>query len=78
MSEEAKPTEGWTWLYNSKKWHYFRNGKSLCSKWELLRHPSDGYSTDADSPDNCAECARRRAKELEKTAKNAEKATKNA
>ena len=73
MSTDTQATEGWTWLYNSRKWHYFRDGNSLCRKWSLLRHPSDRYSGDTDSPDNCAECARRRAKELEKAAKNAEK-----
>ena len=27
--------EGWTWLINSKKWHYFVNNASLCKKWLL-------------------------------------------
>jgi len=78
MSAETKPTEGWTWLYNSRKWHYFRDGKALCGNWMLLRDPTDGYAADDDSPDNCAACARKRAKEREKSAKNAEKAAKNA
>lgn len=33
MSESK---EGWTWLFNSRKDHYFRDGKSLCGKWGLL------------------------------------------
>ena len=55
--------EGWAHPSNSKKWHYFRGMQSLCRKWGVLMHPSEGYSGDMDSPDNCAECARRRAKE---------------
>lgn len=60
-------SEGWTWMHNSRKWHYFRDGKSLCRNWMLLRNPSEGFSGDMDSSDNCADCARRRAKELSKS-----------
>lgn len=56
-------SEGWAWLYNSRKWHFFRNKQSLCGKFMLLGHPIDGYEIDRDSPSDCAECKRRRAKE---------------
>lgn len=35
-STEQKPTEGWTWLYNTPKWHYFINQESLCKRWMLF------------------------------------------
>lgn len=55
--------EGWTWLHNSRKWHYFRDNRSLCGKYMLLKRPSEGYEGDVESLDNCAVCARKRAKE---------------
>ncbi|EFL84347.1 hypothetical protein HMPREF0326_03040 [Desulfovibrio sp. 3_1_syn3] len=57
-------TEGWTWLRNSRKWHYFRNKQSLCNKYMLLKKPSEGYEMDVESSDNCAICARIRIKEI--------------
>jgi hypothetical protein len=47
--------EGWTWLFNSKKWHYFRDGKSLCKKWALLGSEDLEQGND-NSPDNCITC----------------------
>lgn len=49
--------EGWTWLQNSSKWHYFRNKRSLCKRWSLFLHPSSGYQQGGlGSPDNCKLC----------------------
>lgn len=47
--------EGWGWLVNARKYHYFRNHRSLCGRWGLLddRDLSQG---DDDSPDNCVHC----------------------
>jgi hypothetical protein len=55
--------EGWTWLFNSKKWHYFRNKKSLCGKFALLGKGEFEQGNDK-SPDNCAMCKWKRLKEL--------------
>lgn len=38
--------EGWTWLWNAPKEHYFREGRSLCGRWlclgsDLYPHPSE-------------------------------------
>ena len=48
--------EGWNWLLNSGKYHYFRNGQSLCGRWGILsnggideNHPDDDY-------ENCKTC----------------------
>ena len=60
MSEKK---EGWTWLYNSKKWHYFRDGRSLCGKWGRFGSPDTLEQGKDDSPDNCAVCRKKLAKE---------------
>ena len=63
--------EGWSSLGRRSakaKWHYFRDGRSLCGKRTIPPwwgdHPSLSRGFD-DSPDNCAECKRRRAKMFE-------------
>jgi hypothetical protein len=52
--------EGWTWLLNSRKWHYVTSvdNKSLCGRFMLLKLP-DQLEAHTTSPDNCAECVRR-------------------
>ena len=57
---EKKNTEGWTWLSNSMKWHYFirEDGKSLCGKWGLWGSPELEQGND-DSPENCVACKRK-------------------
>jgi hypothetical protein len=50
--------EGWTWLINSKKWHYFVNGRSLCGKFGLIGRPELEQGND-DSPDNCTACRKK-------------------
>jgi len=54
--------EGWTWLINSRKWHYFVNGRSLCGKFMLFSIPKLEQGNN-NSPDNCMACR----KKLEKT-----------
>ena len=56
--------EGWNWLWNARKEHYFRNGRSLCGRWLCL-----GSDLLPDEPVNsklCRTCQRKRQKELEK------------
>jgi hypothetical protein len=55
--------EGWTYLLNSRKWHYFTDeeNKSLCGKFMLLSLPELEQGND-ESPDNCAACKRALAK----------------
>lgn len=56
--------EGWTWLINARKWHYFRNGRSLCGQQMILKHPAEGYELDnPNSPDNCPRCRAKLVKE---------------
>ena len=50
-----KNKEGWTWLTNAIKWHYFREGQSLCKKYMLLGSGELELGNN-NSPDNCAAC----------------------
>lgn len=54
-------TEGWNWLFSSRKWHYFTaDGRSLCKRF-MIFGPNTGAEQGGDaSPDNCKECSRRR------------------
>ena len=60
-------SEGWTWLWNARKFHYFRDGQSLCGRWMLLVKESEDFnpSDDFGSPDNCKACEKKRLKEVE-------------
>ena len=62
MAKKKKPpeiTEGWGWLLNSTKWHYFlADGKSMCGKWLRLSNDDQEQGND-DSPDNCAACRKK-------------------
>jgi hypothetical protein len=67
MTEKKMSTEeGWTYLYNSPKWHYFeKDGRSLCKRW--MTFTKEFEIGNDDSADNCAACkkalAKRKAKE---------------
>ena len=52
--------EGWTWLSNSRKWHYFirADGRSLCGKYLLFKVPDELEADDGPSVDNCAGCVK--------------------
>jgi hypothetical protein len=52
--------QGWTYLLNSRKWHYFTSERnsSLCGKFMLLRLPDDLQQDNNGSPDNCVACRR--------------------
>ncbi len=54
--------EGWTYLLNSPKWHYFRGGRSLCGRFLLLGNPELEQGNE-NSPDNCKGCLRKLQKE---------------
>jgi len=65
--------EGWGAIFNvSRKWHYFRDGKSLCRRFMRLGGGTGLEPGNDHSPDNCATCKRKRLAETktEGTAKN--------
>lgn len=62
-----KHTEGWTYLLNSPKWHYFREGRALCGRFLLLGNPELEQGNEA-SADNCSSCRRKLEKERAKRA----------
>ena len=64
----SKPKEGWTYLFNSTKWHYFRDGRSLCGKFALLLSGALEKGNDS-SPDNCAACKRKKLTKQKSTSK---------
>jgi len=53
--------EGWTWLVNTRKWHYFVKKISLCEKWMIIGNPDLEEGND-NSPDNCKVCQKKLAK----------------
>lgn len=63
LTLESKP-EGWAWLANAPKWHYFVDNHSLCGRWayfgDVLEQGND------DSTDNCKACATKLKKRKEK------------
>ena len=49
-------TEGWSWLFNSRRDHYFVGGKSLCGKWGIMM----GYGDcDETTRNPCATCLKK-------------------
>lgn len=56
--------EGWTWLHNSRAWHYFRDGRSLCGKW--LTFQTIGLDASEKGHDlNCKTCLKKLASSAE-------------
>jgi len=60
--------EGWGFPLNSKKAHYFVDGRALCGKWLFFGNLEEGND---NSPDNCTACKKavERRKTKEATAK---------
>ena len=51
--------EGWTWIFNSPKWHYFADGRSLCGRWMLFGKGENLELGSDNSPDNCKTCVKK-------------------
>ncbi len=49
--------EGWRKFSNAIKWHYLREGKSLCGKYMALSM-RDLEPDNGPSPDDCKACRR--------------------
>lgn len=62
--DKAEMNEGWLWLYNSTKWHYFVDNKSICKKFALFASSGRKFEIGNDnSKDNCTTCRRIREKQ---------------
>jgi hypothetical protein len=70
IPKPVPPKEGWTYLYNSPKWHYFREGRSICKRWMTLGNPELEQGND-NSKDNCKACIKALEKERAKAAARA-------
>jgi len=68
--------EGWGYVHQSPKWHYFVDSRSLCGKW-LGLGLGELEQGKNDSPDNCVACKKalqkRKAKTLVKKLKEGKK-----
>lgn len=62
---EMPENEGWKHLINSPKWHYFREGRSLCGRWATFGKGCCERGNNF-SPDNCATCRKKVLKKLAK------------
>lgn len=62
-TEQAPGRQGWGFPPNSRKAHYFVLGStlSICGRWWFLGRREDNNH---GSPDNCAACKRKRAREV--------------
>lgn len=67
MPQFKKPLEGWGWPANSRKAHYFVDGKALCGKWMFFGNLEEGND---ESSDNCTACKKALVKRREKEASN--------
>ncbi len=47
---------GWACPSNSRKWHYFWQGRSLCGRWGFFGRLWEMF---ASAKEACAECRRR-------------------
>jgi hypothetical protein len=67
---DEKLREGWTWLTNSNKWHYFRDGRSLCGKFGLFP-TMNGDFEDGSGVDDEVKCSGCKAKLVRENARKA-------
>lgn len=65
---KTEHAEGWTFLHNSTKRHWFRRGVSLCNRW---MYPGSDLETDLEinNSKNCTDCRRKRLSEIAKEGK---------
>lgn len=60
----AEHKEGWNWLWNATKWHYFgHDGRSLCGRY-LSFSAQDAELGNDNSSSNCKACRDKRLKQL--------------
>lgn len=64
MESKGAENEGWTWVIFGKKWHYFRELRSLCGKWMLFSVSDLEQEDKFGHSCNCKACEKIRKKEV--------------
>ena len=59
--------KGWNWLINSRKQHYFVEGRSLCGRWLCL---GNDYTDDPDPRYDCCKGCEKKLKRVDKDAED--------
>lgn len=62
-NEPGTECEGWGCPLRASKCHYFRGARSLCGRW---MYTGNLDTLERHSPVDCADCTRRRDRELKK------------
>ena len=52
-------SEGWARPLNSRKYHYFKEGRSLCGNWLFLSKDLSPDDPANDSKDDCKACMKK-------------------
>lgn len=52
-------TQGWKFLYNAPKQHYFKAGRSLCGRWMTFGHGDCIEDDGKPQHDECSACRRK-------------------
>ncbi len=60
--QAAAPAEGWKWLINSTKYHYFRDNRSLCGRYGVFSM-GDVTPDNGVNADDCKCCRKKLDKE---------------
>lgn len=56
--------QGWKYLFNAPKQHYFKDGRSLCGRWMTFGHGDCIEDNEKPQHDECTSCRRKLTPEL--------------
>jgi len=62
MPETEPEIQGWAMPFESRRFHFFVDGRSLCGRWGSFLMAPEAFMPDApnvDSDRDCKACARR-------------------
>lgn len=51
--------QGWKYLFNAPKQHYFKQGQSLCGRWMTFGHGDCTEDDGKPQQDECVSCRRK-------------------
>lgn len=65
IDDHLEDPEGWAWPTNSRKAHYFVEGRSLCRSWAFFGSQVQSQEMGEEpGPDDCRACWRKHEKTL--------------